>query len=781
MNMQKNKNLQTYLKKRNFSSTSEPYAVLRSKKSGDFVVHLHDARRKHYDLRLQWKGVLKCWAIPKGPSLHPKDKRLAVRTEDHPDEYKSFEGVIPKGNYGAGPTLIWDAGEFLPLNDFELGLKKGHIGLYFDGVKLKGKWSLIKMKGDKKENWLLVKERDEFTSNLDVTVNDASVATGRELSDLSKSTASPVPDEKMPQNISPQLAVLRERIPDGNWALERKYDGYRLLAFINSNQVRLITRNGKDWTEKFSAIKHSLENGPLQNVILDGEVVAFDEIGRTDFEKLINFENEKNADLTFVIFDLLHMGGKNLRNLPFLQRRRILERLFEKADSIEHVELSEVLKESKNPIELACRKSWEGIIAKEHSSIYHEYRHQSWVKIKCENRNEYVIIGVTNPRGNRAYFGSLLLAENMEGHLVYRGRVGTGFSEAKLKSLYQTLSQYNTKEPPPVEDLDETDIKTWIKPHFFAEVTFSEQTSSGLLRQPAFLGIRKDKTFSPDDSTEITHPHKLLYKQDGITKLDLWNYYSKIFPDFKKWSGFHPLSLVRCPEGYENKCFFQKHLGPNITRPRQIKINEKKKAGKYAYIAEPADLKALVQLGVLEFHTWNCTVRAIQMPIYVVFDLDPGPGLNFDSVIRGARFVRKALKSFGKTSYVRTSGGKGLHVLTNIQGMSWEEAFKFSKYLAAHLVNQHPDFFIDKMSKKLRKGKIFIDYFRNRRGATSIGNYSTRAKLDVPVATPLSWRELKIGMDPTKFNINSVPKRLKTQKRDPWQSFYKELSSFRPR
>ncbi len=767
---------------------------MRSKKSGDFMVHLHGARKRHYDLRLQWKGVLKCWAIPKGPSSDPKDKRLAVRTEDHPDDYKAYEGVIPEKSYGAGPSLIWDAGEFISLEDFEKGLKNGHLRFATDGVRMKGAWNLVLMNSkQKKQNWLLIKEDDEFANACDMAALETSVATGRTLKNLENDEEPEESIVELPSTIKPQLAVLSEKIPNGDWIFERKYDGYRILAKIENNDVSLQTRNGKEWSEKFSSVCNELKASPFDQIILDGEVVHFDTNDKTDFSALQNYKNNKKLPLDYVVFDVLYAGGVDLQNVPLVRRREFLEELF-KSNKSERIHLSKILDSKKDLLAEACEKEWEGLIAKQPNSIYHNARHGSWLKIKCTDEEEFVVIGMTEPEGSRSHFGSLLLAENINGRLVYRGRVGTGLNEATLKSLNNRFTQHLKGSPPNVKSLGKQKVKSWLEPHFYIQVSYSEKTKDGILRHPVYKGLREDKEFqtstkseavkfdktqSRAESTtkstvELTHPKRLLFEKEKISKLDLWKYYEKIWSHFVKWSAHHPLSLLRCPSGIGKQCFFQKHL-ESVDPPPQIEIKEKTKKDNYSYIEKPDDLKALVQLSAIELHTWNSQVDDVEHPLYAVFDLDPGKGVQFKQVIKAAKDIRKILKSFDKESYVRTSGGKGLHVLTNVNGMSWKDAFEFSKAVAHYMVELSPDSYVATMSKAKRENRIFIDYFRNKKGSTSIATFSVRARKGAPVATPLAWSELNKNFDPKDYNIKTIPERLGKLRGDPWEAFYNEL------
>lgn len=773
--------LDQYIKKRNFKRTTEPKGERLSHDSGDFVVHLHDATRLHYDFRLQWKGALKSWAIPKGPSYSTKDKRLAVRTEDHPDEYKSFEGVIPEGQYGSGPSLIWDAGEFEPLEDFDQGFKKGHLRFRIHGVKMKGAWSLIRMRGEKdgkadKANWLLVKEDDEFANLpfMDVNRWPESVVTGRTLKEIEqeeKEGAKNKTSPGMPYDLLPQLAVREDRLPTGeNWQYERKYDGYRLLVFIEEGKVTLKTRNERDWTSKFPAIVEAFKKLPIDTAIFDGEVIHYNKDGRTDFSKLQNFMNDKEVSLNFVIFDILYSGGQSLVNYPLSARRELLEGLWRELPKPDILELSEVLDESDHILDKACELNWEGVVAKRLSSIYHTFRHKSWVKVKCNSREEFIVIGLTEPKGKRTHFGAILIAEKTGEGLVYRGRVGTGYEDEDLKSLYETFKKVQVKSPPPVKNLDRSDVIMWLKPFYYAEVDYSEKTRYGFLRHPVFCGLRQDKEF---EEPELTHPDKVLYKSMKVTKAGLWDYYQRVMGEFLSFSFEAPLTLVRCPRGAESKCFFQKHFDQETEHPQVVSIKEEKKTDTYSYLRSPDDLKALVQLGALELHVWNSRLSQLEAPSYVVFDLDPDEGMAFFNVTQTALVVREFLNQMGYHSFVRTTGGKGLHVVAPVRGMNWDQAYQFSKDVAMEIAKTWPDQYVATMSKEKRKGRVFIDYLRNSRGSTSIANYSTRAKPGATVATPLDWEEIRDGLDPKKFNIHTIPERLANLNKDPWEDFWK--------
>ncbi len=876
--------LTEYNRKRNFKITSEPKGKRERAVSGDYMIHLHDARRLHYDLRLGWKGVLKSWAVPKGPSLNPDEKRLAVMTEDHPMDYKNFEGVIPDKQYGAGPSLIWDAGRWRPLGDFEAGLKKGHVRIFINGIKLKGIWNIIKMRfGDSsKSQWLMVKEKDKYASE---TIHPdrwiESVATGSTLDELRASLKEHPEDahilgedlelggdgsaeedeevaqkrrkkfsrkasarepqkksylrkesepkssarielvkEKFPEDLAPQLAVRVPKMPkSSHQQVERKFDGYRLLAYVKKGQVRLVTRNQNDWTNKLKSLAAGLTSFP--DGVYDGEMVHLGDNGDTSFQKLQNALDVGSKELAFFVFDILHFDGFNTRRLPLAKRRELLEVAFKKAKPPKFVKISEILPEE-GSFENACSSKWEGLIVKDTSAPYYETRHKSWVKVKCGNDEEFVIVGYTDPRGSRDYFGSLLLAEYVDGELHFRGKVGTGFDNDKLSILHKKMKVLAQKRPAKIKNLT---IKkaNWIKPELYAQIEFFEKTDTGSLRHPVYKGLRLDKTFTADpieDSDEVdaseatamqtskseakekpriylnkkaslsetehedepvlTHPERVVFADVLPAKQDMANYFISIMPHFMDAAIGAPLSLVRCPQGAGSgqKCFFQKHIGDLKTMNLpQFPIQEREKIGDYTYIEKPSDVISLVQYGVLEFHAWNCRVPEIERPRYVVFDLDPDEGLDFSKVTEAAHFIRLILEELKYKSYARTTGGKGLHVVAPIEEQGWEEAEEFSRTVCMMAVQAQPSQFTATMSKAKRKGKIFLDYFRNQRGSTSIMSYSLRARPGALVATPLDWSEVNQKLDPKAFDIHTIPKRLQKLKKDPWAEFIRSIDT----
>lgn len=832
--------LQEYNTKRNFRKTSEPQGIKSTSQFKDFMVHLHEARRLHYDLRLQWDGVLLSWAIPKGPSYDPNDKRLAVQTEDHPVEYKAFEGVIPEKMYGAGPSLIWDAGSWRPLDhDVKTSLKKGHLKFYLKGVRLRGIWNLVRIhsKG-KKSQWLLIKHNDKYAIpqwskkvNLETISKNknlewqTSVATGRSLfeldndiykenNELEKVKAPPqnsnpllseplnLPKVKMPSTLHPQLATLSNAPPEDmeDWIVERKYDGYRILA-IKGKRVKLQTRGGHNWSAKFPQIKEALQNLPLQNIILDGEVIVFDKKNDTkeSFNALQNYLKEnRHGRIEFRVFDILYLDSYLLMDQPQKIRRQILTSLFENIKS-DVLLLSEELKWSPKFFDKLCQQEQEGVILKHKEAGYLQTRSNHWLKLKCRFRDDFVVVGWTDPQGSRQHLGSLLLAEDVHGELKYRGKVGSGFNEVHLKEIINKLKKLEIKECP-LKDCDEMEGAHFIKPYYFAEIRFSQKIKNRRLRHPVFLGLREDNFYTDKKvkmnsqslktkkinipnikakkfktTISISNPDRIFYEDLKLTKLDLLRYYYLVLDEFKKMGFYRPLSFLRCPEGISKECFFQKHLNIEGDHPQEIKITTKSGTKSYSYFESFDDLAALIQLGTLEFHGWNCSIKDTNKPQFVVWDIDPGPGVEFGLVTQTAHLIRLILKEKGTDCFVRATGGKGLHVLALVEGMSWQDSKKYSLDIAKLLVEANSNLYVIKSSLKLRKNKIFIDYLRNAKSATSILNYSTRARSGAPVCVPLGWDEVHEDLDPRKFTMAEVINRVSNMKKDPWEAFYAKL------
>jgi len=871
--------LAEYRRKRDFRRTPEPRGK-RARRSAQlsFVVQKHAASHLHYDFRLELAGVLKSWAVPKGPDLDPAVKRLAMQVEDHPLEYGDFEGVIPKGEYGGGTVLLWDQGTWEPVGDAAAGLKAGRLKFVLHGEKLRGAWMLVR-KGGKaapdERAWFLFKERDD-EAKTGKSITDKlplSVSTGRDMDEIAeqadrvwgpagekkrpaakrtkprvdklahkKSTdnergirtlserSGAVPG-RLPATQQVELATLAKQAPEGDdWLYEIKFDGYRMLCRIDKGRARFISRNGHDWTKKFPELAEMVARLPVEQALLDGEVVALAADGTTSFQALQNvFQTGRTAKLVYYVFDLLHVDGFNVTSVPLEGRKELLSKVLAGATS-KSIRLSEHL--AGNGAEVfkqACRLHLEGIICKRRGRPYRPGRGLDWLKVKCSRREEFVIGGFTPPTGSRSHFGALLLGyHDVDGQLIYAGRVGTGFNDQTLASLHKTLSKLVRAKSPFHNLTGSTGPArgvTWVEPRLVAEVEFSNWTDEGLLRHPSFQGLREDKSArevvrdvplsssevktmarakpvkanskssrpkkkgpgasdSPIKSTarrkaaddievagvRLSHPDKVLYPQDGVTKLDLAHYYEQVADWLLPQVAGRPLALVRCPGGHGKPCFFQKHPGEGVSpHLRQVNVSETASSEFHLAIDDLAGLIALVQMGVLEIHAWGSTTQHLEKPDRLVFDLDPDPSVAWPVVVAAARELRAVLEELGLVSFLKTTGGKGLHLVVPIRPRTdWDDAKAFCRAVADVMVKAAPDRYLATASKAARKGKIFIDYLRNGRGATAMAAYSTRAKGVPTVSVPIAWDELGPRLTSDHFTIRNVPTRLKKLRPDPW-------------
>ncbi len=791
-----NDRLDTYRSKRNFKRTAEPSG--RQGKSSEhplYVMHKHAASHDHFDLRLEQDGVLRSWALPKGPSLKPGEKRLAVEVEDHPLEYGEFEGVIPEEEYGGGTSMLWDTGEW-----HSTGKEKADkLDFELTGEKLKGRWSLVKMQGksDKnKKNWLLIKRTDDPPTKLDP--DDRSVVSGRTMEEIAEEGNKSERSE-LPAAPSVQLATLVEQPPSRDtWIHEIKLDGYRLVARIEKGRVRLITRNGKDWTHRFPETARRLEKLPVSSALVDGEIVAQESNGATSFRKLQDaLARQKGsgntADLSYQLFDLLHLDGDDLRGHPLSERKQALEELLNNTPELGRgIRLSRHLEgNGKDILEQVCELGLEGIISKQKSASYQAGRQKSWVKTKCTQQDEFIVGGFTRPSGARKGFGSLLLGAFERDHLIYVGRVGSGFSTLQLQQLHRLLKESAVEQCPFTTDVPETKGVTWVKPDLVVDVEFTERTGSGALRHPVFRGIREDKSAQeitltkPRDApptktkdspakVDLTHPDRVLYPEAGITKEEIARYYEEIqdwiLPHLKN----RPLSLLRCPQGRDRECFFQKHPGRNFaTGVPRITIEEKPgRQAEYLYVETIRDLIELVQFNVLEFHPWGSWNKHLETPDNLVFDMDPGPGLGWKNLVNATRDLGELLDSLGLPTFLQATGGKGLHIIVPIEPtLDWKTAKSFCHAVSRVLEQQAPERFTTNMAKAKREGRVFIDYLRNGRGNTSIARYSLRAREQAPVATPLRWDELSTATNANRYTLHTIRRRLSALKEDPWQQY----------
>jgi bifunctional non-homologous end joining protein LigD len=856
--------LSTYNQKRDFTKTPEPSGKKAKKTGVGYCMQKHSASHLHYDFRLELEGVLKSWAVPKGPSLDPVVKRLAVEVEDHPVDYGDFEGTIPEGEYGAGTVMLWDRGVWKPLSDPHAGIKKGRLEFELHGEKLKGNWLLIRTaRKAAKPQWLLMKRTDDeaHAGTDDKILYDLpnSVLTGRSMEEIAdgkkaKRLKAPKPSvksstkfvagkdtletsfefigqktAKFPSFIKPELATLVDDAPEGDdWIHEIKFDGYRMQCHVQNGRVTIYSRNGNDWTSKLSELKAALKELPVKNAILDGELVSVNDEGTTDFQSLQNaFQEKRTQFLSIYLFDVLYLNGKSLLGCTLMDRKSALEALLRNVDRHGPLQYSKhIIGQGSEYAKKAEELGLEGIICKQADSPYRSARTNDWLKVKVVHKEEFVIGGFTAPEGSRVGLGALLVGfYDKENRLLYAGKVGTGFDEKTLKVLQKKLEKLNQESNP--FDLKASNARpspkaTWVKPELVAQIRYGSITRDKVLRHAVFEGLREDKpandvvldkpmpvesavkvrkkttshqqrtrtttvrtickTAKSSDKFEgirLTSQDKVLYPNTGITKLDLAAYYHDmsewILPHVKK----RPLVLVRCPEGLGESCFYQKHPGSGTPKEiRLIPVQEKDEEDNYAVVDNIQGLTSLAQVGALELHAWGSTERNLERPDRLIFDLDPDPGVEWKLVVNGARQIRKLLGQLKLKSFVKTTGGKGLHVVVPIERRnSWEEAKLFSRLIAQFIESDEPDRYVVNMSKAARKGKIFIDYLRNDRGSTSVVPYSPRAREGAPVSTPLAWDELSVRIRSDKFNLENIRSRMSKLTSDPWKEIHSTRQS----
>jgi bifunctional non-homologous end joining protein LigD len=803
--------LNEYNQKRNFEKTFEPEGRTQSsEESLRFVVQHHLASRDHYDLRLEWNGVLLSWAVPKGPSYNTKDKRLAVQVEDHPLEYRNFEGTIPKGEYGGGVVMIWDEGYWEPHMNVDDGLSEGMLKFSLKGSRLRGRWALIRLKGkagETQDNWLLLKEKDEYSKDEEgMSEFTTSIRTGRTMAEIEEEQ-----DEKFIKNpfnkADVQLAKLVKTIPEGDWLYEMKYDGYRILAFVEGNSVRLITRKGNDITKRFFTIASSLiDLAKGRAMVLDGEIVITDESGKTDFQALQNYLKMQNSqNLTYIVFDLLAIDGEDIRGQSLILRKEKLESLMQ--DAPKNLYYSRHVKGyGKESFAAACEAGMEGIVGKKPDSIYSGKRNDDWIKIKCDKRQEFVIGGYTLSDKRSSGVSSLLLGVYEGKDLIYAGRAGTGISENDMKILESKFEGLKRSEPPfkEVPKAKPNEKITWLEPKLAAEIKFAEWTKDNQLRQASYKGLREDKDtkdikreraerIQPQSNNEegrymeknliiegvkISSPDKIIYNELDITKEEVIRYYSKVAEHMLPYVRHRILSIVRCPKGVSQACFYKKHPGPGskgiITMPVSTGDDE---TGEYFYIENVRGLISEAQMGTLEFHIWGSSVDNLEMPDMMVFDLDPDEGMDLDRVRQGVIDIRSILDELNLKSYLKISGGKGYHVVIPLKSTAdWDKFHDFARQVAEVMENKWPDRYTSNVRKAKRKGKIFIDWIRNARGATSIAPYSLRARKGAKVSMPIFWEELyTVAPD----GINMEDALLRIEKKDPWEDFFRNNQSIK--
>lgn len=770
--------LHEYNKKRDFKITKEPSGKKKVSKAKSkkliFVVQEHHASHLHYDFRLELDGVLKSWAVPKGPSLNPADKRLAVQTEDHPLPYAKFHGTIPQGEYGGGEVFIWDNGTWEAEGDDPVGdLEKGHLKFKLKGKRLSGSFVLVRIRykgSDSQKNWLLIKHLDAVSK---VTKKKTSKK-------VAKKKSAPLGKDRWPGFIPPQLPRLVTEVPEqsGGWIHEMKFDGYRMQAHLKNGIGQFFTRNALDWSNTFPHLLNALEQISAHNVIFDGEVVALDQAGKTHFQMLQNSLKSKNDNnLRYYIFDILYLDGKDLRDLPLLERKQILKETLKSAP--EHILYSEhILEDGHEFYKLSCEHQLEGIVSKLADSPYRSGRNDLWAKTKCSSRQEFIIGGWTDPQGGRTGIGALLLGINEGKKLRYAGRVGTGFSTETLRAIKKELSTLETEESPfSINSPKGKDIH-WVRPVKICEVSFGNWTDEGILRTPVFKRMREDKRpkeIHMERAKEISSPDKIIFKKEKITKKDVSEFYQAIAKEMLPYLKDRPLSLVRCPNGSEGTCFFQKHFTGTIPDSfHTFPVKEEKGQGIYVSIDSAAGLQEFVQLNAFEIHAWNCDKDDYMHPNQIVMDFDPGPDVPWKDVVDAAFELKEMLEDLDLESFVKLTGGKGIHVHIPIAPLyDWDQVKSFTQGLALELVSRNPSRYIANMSKKLRKNKIFVDYLRNGYGATAVVPYSLRAKPLSAIALPLEWTELRRVKSPQEFTMNKALKKIKSRKRDPWEGMLK--------
>ena len=798
----------------------------------------HAARRLHYDFRLELDGVLKSWAVTRGPSLDPTDRRLAVHVEDHPLAYGTFEGSIPAGQYGAGTVMVWDQGTWEAVGDVRKSYAEGKLKFVLHGQHLKGGWTLVRMRGrsqEERDNWLLIKERDEFArpGHGDALVEgvDKSALSRKTMEQLERSggqwisnrsartpdasvrrkSRAPVPGAlrgALEKFVPPQLATTVDRPPnDKEWIHEIKMDGYRIYCRRDARGARLLTRTGQDWTDRFRRLIGPLEALPAKEFALDGEVVVPDEKGHSSFAAL---QEALSADdqrrLTLFAFDLLHLDGYDLRGAALIDRKAALRDLIAGGSGVGSIQYSDHIDATgEEVLRSASEMGLEGVVSKQKKRAYRSGRSAEWVKSKCQSRQEFVIVGFTHLKKGGSGIGALVVGYYERDHLMYGGRVGTGFNHETSLDLRARLDPLRVPEPL-VEQVPREMRRgvLWVKPDLVCEVEFLTWTRDNVLRQPSFEGLREDKNpkdvvreraqpiaaakkpsrkstnrkAAASDSTAagvaITHPSRVIFPDIGATKLDVARYYEAVAEVMVPHLRDRPLSLLRCPDGVAGACFFQKHFGrKELQSLSRVSVHERKGKMEYLVLHSTSDLVELAQHGIVELHPWGCRSDDLERPDQVIFDLDPDPSVTWATVVETALALRQNLQDMGLVSFAKTTGGKGLHVVVPLQRKAtWPEVKEFARAFAGKVVDAAPSMFTANPLKRLRKGKIFVDYLRNDKGSTAVAPYSVRARKGAPVSMPLPWAEITKKLDPQRFTLRTVPD-LILKPADPWRDIAK--------
>jgi bifunctional non-homologous end joining protein LigD len=859
-----NRNLDDYNRMRDFSATAEPAAVKRQgrKTASDhalqFCIQKHDASHLHYDFRLELDGALKSWAVPKGPSLDPKVKRLAVHVEDHPLDYATFEGSIPEGHYGAGDVIVWDRGVWIPLEDPQKAYAKGKLKFELQGEKLGGIWNLVRthMPG-KKEQWFLIKHQDSaarpqddydvLVAEPDSVLSERTIVSKPKLAaeqskPQKKAAAKPrkavsgqltgAHKAKLPAQLKPQLATLVDSAPQGQWSYEIKFDGYRIMARIDGDQVQLFTRNGHDWTHKLPQQAEALAALGLESAWLDGEMVVANEQGVPDFQALQNaFEAGRSGNILYYLFDLPYLNGVDLREVPVEERRAALSTVLG-AHEQPLLRFSDAFDETPDALlNSACQMQMEGLIGKRLGSPYVSRRSGDWIKLKCKHRQEFVIVGYTDPKGSRSAFGALLLGlhDRDSGELRYAGKVGTGFNETTLKSILAQLKPLQVKKAAVVNPPSGFEAKGvhWLKPKLLAEVAFAEMTKDGSVRHAVFHGLRDDKPAkditeeraqpvktsekktpakkatekkttekkplkkAPASKAEtapsqlglangkvrITHPDRVIDAVSGTTKMQLAEYYASvaewILPQLKD----RPVALVRAPDGIAGELFFQKNA-ERLAIPGISTLDKDVTGQPVMFINNAEALIGAVQMSTVELHTWNATTVDLDKPDRFVLDLDPDPALPWKSMVEATALTLTVLDELGLKAFLKTSGGKGIHLVVPLtRKLGWDEVKDFSHAIVSHMAKLLPDRFSAVSGPKNRVGRIFIDYLRNGLGATTICAYAARTREGLPVSVPLFREEVADLKGGNQWNIHNVLERLAEVGDGPWADMKKTRQS----
>ena len=825
--------LATYNAKRDFKQTDEPAGEIGAAAGDIFMVQKHDATRLHWDFRLEMDGVLKSWAVTRGPSLNPDDKRLAVRTEDHPMGYATFEGTIPKGQYGGGTVMLWDRGTWVPTpgKDPRKTIVEGHLHFTLHGERMKGDWLMIRLKprgNEKHENWLLRKLDDEFAGGSGDLVDLAltSVATGRTMTEIASgkggarqwksnkgdsvhtqeaeveaadaalhpepAARAPVKARrskggKPPEFREPMLATLVDNVPTGSaWLHEVKYDGYRTLIAVGGGTAKAYTRTGLDWSDRFAPIVAAAAETIPGPALIDGEVVALDAKGRPSFQALQASLKDGTGTLAYFAFDILSIGDEDLTGLPNIDRKARLAELLKGVPS-PILYSDHIVGHGEKLFESMCAEEMEGIISKRADAPYLTGRRtQSWVKVKCLHRQEFVIVGWT-PSDKGRGFRSLLLGVHKDGDLIYAGKAGTGYTMKLIDELMAKLEPLEQPEPTVKAPRIAVRGAHWVRPKLVAEIAFTEITDEGLLRHPSFIALREDKPEdevvleapapiagekakpkrakpkspapAPTSPVTITNPDRVIFPESGITKGQLADFYARLAGPALQWLADRPVSLVRCPQGRAKHCFFQKHdAGSFGDAVRHVPIREKDGHDEpYLYLDDAKGILTCVQMGAIEFHGWLSRVENVEMPDRLVFDLDPDEGLGFEEVKKAAMQLRDVLGEMGLATWPMLSGGKGVHVVAPLdQSRDWEAVKDFARRFALAMGEAHPERFTANMKKVERKGRIFLDWLRNQRGATAVLPYTVRARPNAPVAVPVTWDELEDIDTAARFTIQDA-------------------------